>query len=104
MRTRGAKVKESGWHRLAIASRGCAALFGGYFFAHAATAFLTLVLPFARAERVITASLLSFAVWCAIAVYVFSARSGWRAWWAPVLAGAALLGVQMLFPEMAARP
>jgi hypothetical protein len=105
MRTRSAKVKESGWrHRLAIASRGCAALFGGYFFAHAATAFLTLVLPFARAERVITASLLSFAVWCAIAVYVFSARSGWRAWWAPVLAGAALLGVQMLFPEMAARP
>src|SRR5688500_19074325 len=87
-----------GRYRIAVASRVCAALFGGYFFAHATTAFLTLVLPFARAERVIAASLLSFAVWCAAAVYVFSVRSGWRAWWAPVLAGAALLCIQMQFP------
>ena len=99
------KLPGSGWrYRLAVASRACAALFGGYFFAHATAAFLTLVLPFARAERVIAASLLSFAVWCAAAVYVFSVRSGWRAWWAPVLAGALLLGIQMLFPEAAARP
>ena len=91
-------------HRLAVTSRVGAALFGGYFFAHAATAFLTLVLPFARAERVITASLLSFAVWCAAAIYVFAARNGWRAWWAPVFAGAVLLGIQMLFPDAAARP
>ena len=105
MRRRSEKPKYSGWrHRLAVASRVCAALFGGYFFAYATTAFLTLVLPFARAERVIAASLLSFAVWCAAAVYVFSVRSGWRAWWVPMLAGAALLGVQMLFSEMAARP
>lgn len=105
MRKPRSKSRAAGWrHRLAVASRACAALFGGYFFVHATTAFLTLVLPFARAERVITASLLSFAVWCAVAVYVFSARSAWRAWWAPVLASVVLLGIQRQFPEAAARP
>lgn len=105
MRKARSKSHAGGWrHCLAVASRVCAALFAGYFFAHATTAFLTLVLPFARAERVITASLLSFAVWCAAAVYVFSVRSGWRAWWAPVFTGAVLLGIQMQFPEVAARP
>ena len=43
--------------RLSLASRVLAALVGGYAFAHAATAFLTLALPFARADRVIAATL-----------------------------------------------
>jgi hypothetical protein len=91
-------------YRLDVAARVGAALVAGYFLAHATTAFLTLVLPFARVDRVIAASLLSFAVWCAAAVYVFAARSAWRAWWAPMLAGMLLLGVTLVFPELAARP
>lgn len=90
--------------RLAVVSRVGAALFGGYFFAHATTAFLTLALPFARVDRVIAASLLGFAVWTAAAVYVFAARSAWRAWALPVLGGGALLAVPMLLPDLAGRP
>lgn len=97
--------RPSRWrHRAGVASRVAAALFGGYFLAHGATAFLTLVLPFGRADRVITASLLSFAVWCAATVYVFAARSAWRAWWMLLLAGALLLALPMLFPDWASRP
>jgi hypothetical protein len=89
---------------MAVASRVCAALFAGYFLAHATTAFLTLVLPFARVDRVIAASLLSFVVWCAAAVYVFAARTAWRAWWVTLLTGAVLLATTFVFPELAARP
>lgn len=90
--------------RLAVASRVAAATVGGYFFAHGLTAFLTLALPFARADRVIAASMFAFVAWCAMAIYVFAARSAWRAWLWPVLAGAALLGVTLCLPQLAARP
>lgn len=100
-RTRAA----TGWRRrVHVASRVGAALFGGYFLAHGATAFLTLVLPMGKVDRVVFASLFSFVVWCAAAVYVFAARSAWRAWLWPVLAGALLLGVALMFPDQAARP
>lgn len=91
-------------YRGVVATRVGAALSAGYFLAHGTTAFLTLALPFGRVDRVIAASLLSFAVWCAAAVYVFAARSAWRAWWLPTLAGALLLALAMLFPDLAARP
>lgn len=94
-----------GWRdRLGVASRVGAALVAGYFLAHGTTAFLTLALPLGKVDRVVFASLLSFAVWCAAVVYVFAAPSAWRAWWVTSLAGAVFLGIAMLFPEMAARP
>lgn len=93
------------WRRPAgVASRVAAAVFAGYFLAHASAAFLTLAMPLDRADRVIFASLLSFAVWAAAAIYVFATPSAWRAWWAPGLAGAVLLGITLLFPDQAARP
>jgi hypothetical protein len=103
LRASAARARSRG-HALRVASRVLAATFGGYFFAHAATAFLTLVLPFARVDRVIAASLLSFALWTAMAVYVFAARSAWRAWAWPVLGGGALLFVVYMLPDLAARP
>ena len=97
--------RPQGWrHRAGVAARVLAAAVGGYYLAHGMTAFLTLVLPFDRVDRVIAASLLSFAVWCAAAVHAFATRSAWRAWWRPVLAATVLLGVAMLFPELARRP
>ena len=89
--------------RLSLASRSLAAIVGGYAFAHAATAFLVLVLPFSRADRVITATLLAFAVWCAIAVYAFVSRKSWHAWALICIGGALLYGAALLFPELAAR-
>jgi len=97
--------RKPGWRdRAGVASRVGASAVAGYFVAHGATAFLTLVLPLGRVDRVVFASLLSFAVWCAAVVYVFAAPSAWRAWWVPSLAGALLLGSAMLFPGLAARP
>ena len=97
-------ARKAGWkQRLAVASRVLAASIGGYWFAHGATAFLTLALPFGKVDRVIAASLLSFAVWCAMAIYVFASRSAWRAWLVPAIGGGLLLGVALLFPGLAAR-
>ena len=97
--------RKPGWReRAGVASRVGAAAVAGYFLAHGMTAFLTLVLPLGRVDRVVFASLLSFAVWCAAVVYVFAAPSAWRAWWVPSLAGVLLLGSVLLFPELAARP
>lgn len=89
--------------RWGVASRVLAALFGGYFVAWGSTAFLTLALPMSRVDRVVTASLLCFAVWCAAAVYAFAARGAWRAWWVLLAVGGALNAVAYLFAGQAAR-
>jgi hypothetical protein len=90
--------------RLSLASRVLAALVGGYAFAHAATAFLTLALPFARADRVIAATLLAFVVWCGVAIYAFMAPKVWRVWAVLLIGGALMYGVAVAFSDMAARP
>jgi hypothetical protein len=51
--------------------------------AHASAAFLALVAPFARPDRVATGTLLSFVAWCLAGLYAFGTRSTWRAWWVP---------------------
>jgi hypothetical protein len=90
--------------RLAVASRVTAALVGGYTLAYGVTAFLTLVLPLGRIDRVAFATLLAFAVWCAGVIYVFATRSAWRAWGVPAGLGLALWALTLAFPEAAARP
>ncbi|AWM60221.1 DUF3649 domain-containing protein [Stutzerimonas stutzeri] len=67
-------------NRWNIASRVLAALVGGYAVAYAVTAFLAVYLPLARPDRVVFSSLASFAVWTAVAIYVFAARSATRLW------------------------
>lgn len=66
--------------RRAVASRVLAAVIGGYAVAYLATAFLTVHLPLARADRVTFASLGCFAVYTAAILYAFGVRSAWRAW------------------------
>ena len=66
--------------RLRAASRACAAIAGGYAFAAAASALLAMLLPLPRADAVVTATLLSFAVYAAAALRAFAAPSAWRAW------------------------
>lgn len=90
--------------RFAVASRVSAALFGGYVLACGSTAFLTLVLPLGKVDRVAFATLLAFAAWAAGAIYVFAARSAWHAWAASLGLGGVLWGITLLFPEAAARP
>lgn len=80
-------VSINGWN---IASRVLAALVGGYAVAYAVTAFLAVYLPLARPDRVVFSSLASFAVWTAVAIYVFAARSATRLW-LPIIGVTAVL-------------
>ncbi|MBT2745485.1 MULTISPECIES: DUF3649 domain-containing protein [unclassified Lysobacter] len=98
------RAKLSWRYRGAVAVRAIAASVIGYLVAYGFTAFGTLVLPFARSDRVVAASLLCFFVWCAAAMYAFAARSAWRACWVLTLWAAAMYGIAALFPEAAARP
>ncbi|HSC84706.1 MAG TPA: DUF3649 domain-containing protein [Pseudomonas sp.] len=72
--------KKSSLSRWNVAARVLAAIVGGYALAYASTAFFSVYLPLARADRVIFASLACFAVWTTAVIYVFSARSASRAW------------------------
>ncbi|MBD8907209.1 iron transporter [Methylorubrum zatmanii] len=65
--------------RASVAGRIVLAAGGGYGVAALATAFLSLVLPLARAEAVAAATLLSFAVMAGIVVLVFALRTLLRA-------------------------
>ena len=67
-------------YRLGVASRAVAAIFGGYALTAAAIALLAIWLPLARAEAVLTATMLSFALYATAVIWVFAARSAWRAW------------------------
>jgi hypothetical protein len=91
-------------HALDVAARAAAAVVGGYFVAHAFAAFMTMVLPFARPDRVVAGTVLAFVVWCIAALYAFAVRSVWRACAVPATLGAAMLGVTVVFPELGTRP
>jgi len=68
-------------YRLAVASRVLAATLGGYVLTAASTRLLSLVWPAPPAQAVMWASMLSFAIWAVAVLWVFAARSAWRAWW-----------------------
>lgn len=74
------KLNQTLNYRLAIVSRTTAAIIGGYGVAASATAFLSVLLPWARADAVITATLLSFIVYTCAVLWVFAARNAWQAW------------------------
>lgn len=63
-----------------IAVRAVAAVLGGYGVAFAATAMLALVLPLPPADAVTVATLLSFVIYIAAALWAFAARTAVRAW------------------------
>lgn len=74
------KSKEGLRYRMGVASRAVAAIGGGYALAAVATALLALTLPMARADAVLTATLLSFTVYVCAVIWVFAARDALRAW------------------------
>ena len=67
-------------YRLGVASRSVAAIVGGYVLAALVTMLLSVSLPMARSEAVMTATLLSFAVYTCAVMWVFATRSALRAW------------------------
>ncbi|WP_462379251.1 DUF3649 domain-containing protein [Pseudomonas sp. Marseille-QA0892] len=74
-------VKTSGWrYRGAVLARAMAASVGGYGLAAAFAVFMARALPLDRAEAVLAGAIPSFLVYCAAVIWVFAARTAWRAW------------------------
>lgn len=67
-------------YRWSVASRVAAATIGGYALASAATVLLALLWPVPKAQGVLWATMLSFAVYTVAVVWVFWTRSAARAW------------------------
>jgi len=67
-------------YRLAVTSRVLAAVFGGYFVTALASVCLTLWVPMARTEAVVTGMMSSFLVYLLAVVWCFACRTAWRAW------------------------
>ena len=71
-------------YRLGVAARAAAAILGGYGIAALFAAVLALCLPaafgMARREAAMTGTLVSFIVFALAVMWVFAARTAWRAW------------------------
>ena len=63
-----------------IFSRSLAAIFGGYLVAATACGLLALTLPLPVAESVLTAMMLSFALYAIAALWAFSVKRSRQAW------------------------
>lgn len=85
-----------------VLSRSAAAILGGYALAAAATAFLSLALPMARSQAVLTGMLAGIAVYACAAMWAFAVRSALRAWLGIVLPAAGLALGTLLLRSLAA--
>jgi hypothetical protein len=63
-----------------VVSRVAAAALGGYALTYAATACLTVLLPFQNTEAVLTAAMLSFTLSTGAILCAFAAPTAGRAW------------------------
>jgi len=75
-------------HRWNVASRTVLAVVGGYATAAMYTASLSLTLPLPRAQAVMAATLFSFALYCALIIWAYSAETARRAWFVSTLLAA----------------
>ena len=61
-------------HRWAVASRVLAAIAGGYTLCSAATVLLALLWPLPQAEAVAASTMLSFALYTTIIIWIFAVK------------------------------
>ncbi len=80
-------TKHSRW---AISSRALAAILGGYALAAGVNVALALTLKNSgpKEEVIMLATMPAFLVWAGAVVWVFSARTAWRAWAGVAIPGA----------------
>lgn len=76
------------WHRTDIVLRILAAVPIGYAVASLWAMALARLLPMARSEATITATLVAFALCAFAAMWAFAARTGWKALWTLAVIGA----------------
>ncbi|MEZ9197020.1 hypothetical protein [Shewanella sp. 10N.286.54.B9] len=63
-----------------ISSRALAAIFGGYLLAATACGLLAVTLPLIAVQSTLTAMMLSFSIYAAAVIWVFSVQSHFVAW------------------------
>lgn len=87
------RLPESLHYRLGVASRSVTAIVGGYLLAALSTMLLSVCLPMARVEAVMTATLLSFAIYTCAVMWVFATGSALRAWLGLLIPGAVMAAI-----------
>ncbi|KTC42194.1 MAG: DUF3649 domain-containing protein [Pseudomonas sp.] len=73
-------------YRLAVASRVCAAVLGGYLLAALSSVCLTLLLPMSKADAVLSGMMASFLFYLLAVIGCFACRSAWQAWFGVAVA------------------
>src|SRR5690554_785628 len=81
---------------LQVSSRAFAAIVGGYALTNLVAIGLAGVLPTSRAEAVMTAMVSSFLIYTLCIIWVFAARSAWRAWLGLAVSGALCGGLILI--------
>lgn len=71
------------WQRpwLGVLSRSLAAILGGYALAASTGTLMSLALPMARSQAVVTGMLTAIVVCACAALWAFAVRTAWKAWW-----------------------
>lgn len=87
---------------MAIFSRVIAAIFGGYWVASVAAIVLASLLDGAQADRVLTAMLASYLIYCAVVIWVFAAKTAGKAWLGVMVPGLFNTAWIYLLPQSAA--
>lgn len=91
--------RHSAGYRLGVLSRVVAAAVGGYAVASLFIVGAGYLTPWNKARAVLGGSLLAFAVWAAVVMWVFSARSAARAWLGVAVVSALLGAVLWYFKQ-----
>jgi hypothetical protein len=70
------------WQRpwLGVLSRSLAAIFGGYALGASASALMSLTLPMARSQAVVTGMLTAIVICACAALWAFALRTALKAW------------------------
>ncbi|EMD99733.1 MULTISPECIES: hypothetical protein [Stutzerimonas stutzeri subgroup] len=84
-----------------VVSRTLAAVLGGYVFTYCCTAALARLLPLAKSDAVVVATLAAFIIYTAAILWAFGCRSAWRAW--AVIALALPLALIGFWPQLLER-
>ena len=83
-------------YRWSVASRVLAAVVGGYAFTSATTVLLALVWPLPQAEAVLASTMLSFALYTGVLVWIFAVKRLRTVWLGLVIATAVCTGLSWL--------
>jgi hypothetical protein len=83
-------------YRLAVTSRVLAAVVGGYIVAALASVSLSLWVPMARADAVVTGMMTSFLAYLGAVIWCFACRTAWRAWLGVIVPSLVLAAVSGL--------